>query len=114
MPSSSMQSMAYDLTIKTVDKCFNVKLPIVIEYSDLLNDVAEITTPDIVQYFPQLQDIANIMPHYDPDLLIGLFIGRFCRNPRCAGLENRVLRYTVCSKASLWLGHHWRSLPRVN
>lgn len=51
----------------TVDKCYTLKLPLVIECSDLLNDVTEITTPDIVQNFPHLQDIANIMPHYDPD-----------------------------------------------
>lgn len=51
----------------TVDKCYPLKLPLVIECSDLLNDVTEITTPDIVQYFPHLQDIANIMPHYAPD-----------------------------------------------
>lgn len=74
MPSSSMQSMAYELTFKTVDKCYSLKLPIVIECSDLPNNVTEITTPDIVQYSPHLQDIANMMPHYDPDLLIGLFI----------------------------------------
>lgn len=77
-----MQSMAYDLTFKTVDKCYSLKLPIVIECSDLLNDVTKITTPDIVQYFPHLHDIANMMPHYDPDLLIGLFIGRILQKPK--------------------------------
>lgn len=77
-----LQSIVYDLTIKTVDKCYTSKLPIVIECSDLLNDVTEITTPHIVQYFPHLQDIANMMPHYDPDLLIGLFIGRMLQKPK--------------------------------
>lgn len=77
-----LQSIVYDLTIKTVDKCYTLKLPIVIECSDLLNDVTEITTPHIVQYFPHLQDIANMMPHYDPDLLIGLFIGRMLQKPK--------------------------------
>lgn len=63
MPSSSCKVWL----MTTVDKCYTLKLPLVIECSDLLNDVTEITTPDIVQYFPHLQDIANIMPHYDPD-----------------------------------------------
>lgn len=68
--------IAHNLTIQSLDKDYNLELPTVIECPEIPNDVTEIPTPDVAQHFPHLQGIANMIPPYDPDVPIGLLIGR--------------------------------------
>lgn len=67
--------IAHNLSIKSLDKGYSIELPAVIECPEIPNDVTEIPTPNVAQFFLHLQDIANMMPPYDPDVPIGLLIG---------------------------------------
>lgn len=68
--------IARNLTIQSLDQGYSLSLPTVIECSDIPDDVTEIPTPDVAEHFPHLQEIAHLIPPYDPDVQIGLLIGR--------------------------------------
>lgn len=63
--------MAHNLTIQSLDKGYILEPPTVIECPEITNDGTEIPTQDVAQHFPHLQDIANMIPPYDPDVHIG-------------------------------------------
>lgn len=68
--------VAHDLTIQSLDKSYSLTLPTVIECPDILDGVTEIPTPYVAQHFPHLQEMANLIPPYNPDVSIGLLICR--------------------------------------
>ena len=51
-------------------------LPTLLECSEMPRDVREIPTPEVARSFSHLRHIATELPEYDPNIPIGLLIGR--------------------------------------
>jgi hypothetical protein len=52
------------------------RLPTLVECSYMPQEVKEIPTPEVARNFHYLQEIADKIPEYDPEVPIGLLIGR--------------------------------------
>jgi hypothetical protein len=51
------------------------RLPTLVESSGMLQEVKEIPTPEVSRNFHHLQEIADKIPDYDPEVPLGLLIG---------------------------------------
>ena len=99
------------LTTKSLDGKF-VRLPTCTECDNIPEDKREIPTPEIVEKFVQLREIASEIPAFDPEAVICLLIGRDApellkvrssiNGPKGALLAQKLLfGWTVCGQVCL-------------
>ena len=53
-----------------------IRLPQLVECSNIPQDKLEIATPEMAMQFPYLKEVAKEIPHYDPKAKVEILVGR--------------------------------------
>ena len=67
---------AHNYVVSDIHGTVSLDLPTLVECAEMPRDASEIPTPEVARCFPHLRQIAAEIPEYDPDVQIGLLIGR--------------------------------------
>ena len=101
---------AENLCIESIDGNISFSLPKVIECDEIPTNTSEIPTKDVARAFTHLQEVEPMIPEFDSSAEILILIGRDLPQAHHV-LDQKLVKPTICSKATFGLDNHRRSVP---